>query len=100
MQEIRLLRIEKYGPRSEKLSDEQLELLEGEPSVHGRGGGAGSQQAEQAKTQTHPRTKPKRQHPGREELPAHLERREVKIPCPPAGVHLPALPDGEDDHRL
>jgi len=32
-QQLRLLRIEKYGPRSEKLSDAQLDLLELEPSV-------------------------------------------------------------------
>ena len=30
---LRLQRIEKYGPKSEKLSDAQLELLEGEPGV-------------------------------------------------------------------
>jgi hypothetical protein len=30
---LRLKRIEKYGPGSEKLSNEQLELLEGEPGV-------------------------------------------------------------------
>ena len=30
---LRLQRIAKYGPKSEKLSDAQLELLEGEPGV-------------------------------------------------------------------
>ena len=30
---LRLARIEKYGPASEKLSDEQLALLELEPGV-------------------------------------------------------------------
>ena len=30
---LRLVRIEKYGPGSEKLSDNQLELLELEPGV-------------------------------------------------------------------
>ncbi len=30
---LRLVRIEKYGPESEKLSDAQLELLELEPGV-------------------------------------------------------------------
>jgi transposase len=30
---LRLVRIEKYGPGSEKLSDAQLELLELEPGV-------------------------------------------------------------------
>ena len=32
-EKLRLLRIEKYGPGSEKLSDAQLELLELEPGV-------------------------------------------------------------------
>ena len=31
---IRLMRLKKYGPKSEKLSDEQLGLLELEPGVH------------------------------------------------------------------
>jgi hypothetical protein len=31
---LRLVRIEKYGPGSEKLSDDQLELLELEPGVN------------------------------------------------------------------
>ena len=31
---IRLMRIEKYGPKSEKLNDAQLELLDLEPGVH------------------------------------------------------------------
>ena len=31
---IRLMRIQKYGPKSEKLNDAQLELLEGEPGVY------------------------------------------------------------------
>ena len=30
---IRLLRIDKYGAKSERLNDRQLELLEGEPGV-------------------------------------------------------------------
>ena len=32
-EQLRLLRLEKYGPRSEKLSDGQLDLLDKEPSV-------------------------------------------------------------------
>lgn len=78
-QQLRLLRIEKYGPRSEKLSDAQLDLLELEPSVT---------QAEIEQEATQPAkpapaiTKTKKKHPGRVDLPAHLERREVKIACP------------------
>ena len=86
-QQLRLMRLEKYGARSEKLNDLQLELLDGEPSVVA---------AEVEKEASQPavpaaseppastgRTKPRRKHPGRVELPAHLERREVIIPCPP-----------------
>jgi hypothetical protein len=33
---LRLMRVEKYGPASERLSDQQLELLEQEPGVRRR----------------------------------------------------------------
>jgi len=33
--ELRLVRIERYGPGSEKLSHDQLELLELEPGISG-----------------------------------------------------------------
>lgn len=90
-QELRLLRIEKYGPKSEKLSDEQLELLEGEPSVSRAEVEQEAQQPAAPLTPTvkKPADKPKKKHPGRVELPAHLERREVKIPCPPAACICP-----------
>jgi len=80
-EQLRLLRIDKYGPRSEKLSDAQLELLEGEPSVLRAEVEGEIAQAE--KQSSAPRRKPRKKHPGRVPLPAHLERREVKIPCPP-----------------
>ena len=86
-QEIRLLRIEKYGPRSEKLSDEQLELLEGEPGVNQAE--VESEIAQAEKDQAKAARKPRANHPGREELPAHLERREVKIPCQPQDCVCP-----------
>ena len=60
-EQLRLALIDKYGPRSEKLSDEQLDLLEGEPSVT-------SAEVEQEAVQADPpKTKRKRQkkHPGR-----------------------------------
>jgi len=81
-EKLRLLRIEKYGGKSEKLSDEQLQLLEDEPSVTSAEVEQEAQQAEEEKAQRETKSKPKRKHPGREELPAHLERREVRIPCP------------------
>ena len=76
---IRRFQLEKYGPRAEKLNDGQLTLLDAEPSVT-----AAEAELAPAEPKTAPR-KPKNQnHPGRIELPAHLPRREVIIPCPPS----------------
>jgi len=76
---LRLERIRKYGPASEKLSDAQLNLLELEPGVSNAEVQAESQRGplpERAKTQS------KRKHPGRQALPATLPRVERVIPCP------------------
>jgi len=86
-EEIRLLRIAKYGPRSEKLSDAQLELLEGEPGVNRAEVETEIAQAEKDQAQTTPKPRPR--HPGRQEFPAHLERREIKIPCLPEDCVCP-----------
>ncbi len=79
---LRLQRIQKYGPASEKLSDAQLELLEGEPGVSNV-----EVQAESAREPLPPRapatSKPERKHPGRQQLPADLPRVEQVIACPP-----------------
>ena len=78
-EEIRLMRIEKYGPKSEQLSDGQLELLESEPGVS-----AGEIETEADRTEGEKRDvgQPrKRQHPGRTELPAHLPRIESILSC-------------------
>ncbi len=77
---LRLERIKKYGPASEKLSDAQLELLDLEPGV--------SSVEVQAESGREPlaASKPKaerRPHPGRQELPAHLPRVERIVPCAP-----------------
>jgi len=76
---LRLQRIKKYGPGSEKLSNAQLELLELEPGVSNAEVQAESQRGplpERTKTQN------TRKHPGRQELPATLPRVERVIPCP------------------
>jgi len=86
-EEIRLLRIAKYGPRSEKLSDAQLQLLEGEPGVHQAEVEKEADQDE--KEQPRKTRKPRPKHPGRHEFPAHLERREIKIPCQPEDCVCP-----------
>jgi transposase len=77
---LRLELIAKYGPASEKLSDAQLELLQWEPGVSNVEVQAESErEAEPAWTD-----KPhKRKHPGRQQLPAELPRREKVLTCTP-----------------
>ena len=77
---LRLERIKKYGPGSEKLSDAQLNLLELEPGV--------SHVEVQAESVREPLPAPakrekNRKHPGRQELPAELPRVERVIACTP-----------------
>jgi transposase len=74
---LRLVRIEKYGPGSEKLSDAQLELLELEPGVS-----SAEVEAESRRDQlTLPLKATRSQHPGRQHLPADLPRKEQIIAC-------------------
>ena len=76
-EKLRLMRIAKYGPGSEKLSDGQLELLELEPGV------SPQEVHAESKREPLPRTKPAtgRKHPGRQQLPADLPRVETIVPC-------------------
>ena len=70
---LRLERLKKYGPKSEKLSQEQVELLEFEPGVH-------VQEVEKESGVSSGRKKLlKREHAGRNALPDHLPRREEII---------------------
>jgi transposase len=75
---LRLVRIGKYGPGSEKLSDAQLELLELEPGVS-----RVEVQAESERPAVQPSAKKTRNHPGRQELPANLPRVERILACTP-----------------
>jgi transposase len=82
---LRLEMIRKYGPKSEKLSDNQLQLLDLEPGVS-----AGEVEAESrreplpAASPATTTTKSKSgKHPGRQELPANLPRVERVIACTP-----------------
>src|SRR3984957_14083398 len=75
---LRLVRIEKYGPGSEKLSDDQLALLELEPGVS-----SAEVEAESQRKQLQLPLKTARKHPGRQELPADLPRIEQIIVCTP-----------------
>ena len=70
---LRLERLKKYGPKSEKLSEEQVELLELEPGVHAQEVEKESEVSSGRKRRT------KREHAGRNALPAHLPRREEII---------------------
>jgi transposase len=84
-EQIRLLNFKFFGPKSEKLSAAQMELLQAEISLTA---GEVDQEAERPETEkAAPRPKvkiPRPQHPGREPLPPHLERREEIIHCCPA----------------
>jgi transposase len=78
---LRLERIKKYGPGSEKLNDAQLQLLDLEPGV--------SNAEVQAESQREPlparpeKPQKRRKHPGRQELPVGLARVERVIACTP-----------------
>ena len=66
---LRLERMEKYGRRSEKLTDDQLELLDSEFGV------TEAEVEKEAEVPTEARPAKVREHAGRNPLPAHLERR-------------------------
>ena len=70
---LRLERLKKYGPKSERLSEEQVERLELEPGVH-------VQEVEKESGVSSGRKKLlKREHAGRNAVPDHLPRREEII---------------------
>ena len=75
---LRLQRIAKYGPGSEKLSNLQLELLEFEPGVSNVEVAAESDRDALPSSQEN---KKRRKHPGRQTLPADLPRVERVIAC-------------------
>jgi len=75
---LRLMRMEKYGPASERLSDEQLELLEQEPGVS-----QAEVQTESERAQLQLPLKGPKQRPVRQALPAELPRIEQLIACEP-----------------
>ncbi len=79
-EKLRLQRIAKYGPGSEKLSNLQLELLEFEPGV------SSVEVAAESERDALPPTAEKKKrckHPGRQTLPADLPRVERVIACTP-----------------
>jgi transposase len=87
-EQIRLLNFRLFGPKGEKLSPEQIQLLFAEVSVM-----AGEVEQEADRPQAHKPVRPplarasRSHHPGREPLPEHLERREEILPCCPQDCH-------------
>jgi len=83
-EQIRLLNFRLFGPKSEKLSSAQIPLLLQEISLMA---GEVEQESERPAAQKQglpaPASRPRRHHPGRDKLPAHLERREEILPCGP-----------------
>jgi transposase len=77
---LRLELIAKYGPASEKLNDAQLELLQLEPGVSSVEVQAESERAPEPALSS---GWPRRKHPGRQQLPADLPRREKILACTP-----------------
>jgi transposase len=75
---LRLMRVEKYGPASERLSDNQLELLEQEPGVS-----EAEVQAESERAQLQLPLKGSKERPVRQSLPVELPRVEQLIVCEP-----------------
>ena len=88
-EQLRMARMDKYGPRSEKLSASQLQLLDLEPGVQlAEVEAEASRQDSEKKVAAAPEDKQRkkraaysRAHPGRSPLPAHLPRKEVISPC-------------------
>ena len=87
-EELRLERIKKYGLRSEKLSDLQLKLLDLEPGVSsdevlGEIESGLLPESTERTNETDKQRRSRQNHPGRNELPAHLERIDKIVPCAP-----------------
>ena len=81
---LRLELIRKYGPKSEKLSDNQLNLLDLEPGVSSEEVEAESRRDPLPASVPSTKAKSKKtKHPGRQELPSHLPRVERVIACTP-----------------
>jgi transposase len=90
-EQLRSLRIAKYGTRSETLSDLQLQLLDLEPGVTSEEVAAECargpippppSEEKPAGSGDKTQDKTRRNHPGRQKLPSHLERVEKIVACP------------------
>jgi transposase len=83
-EQIRLLNLRLFGPKTEKLSSAQMTLMLQEVSLTSGEVEHEAQRPQAQKENPLPRAKqPRPNHPGRERLPQSLERREQIIPCCP-----------------
>lgn len=84
-EQIRLLNIRLWGPKADKLSNNQLALLPEELLVAAPEVEREAELPDPQKVLNNlPKAKaPRKNHPGRTILPAHLERREVIVTCHP-----------------
>jgi transposase len=89
-EKIRFLNIRLFGPKGEKLSPAQVQLLLEEPSVTASEVATEAELPQDNKQDPLPRAKqPRSNHPGRERLPEHLERREEIVACCPKDCTCP-----------
>jgi transposase len=90
-EQLRLLRIDKYGRKSEKLPDDLFAYLDEEPGVHSGEVDGEAELSEEEKLAVRQvleasetrKAKEAKVHRGRVELPAHLPREEKIIACAP-----------------
>lgn len=101
-EKLRQERIKMFGPRSEKLSDQQLWLLEEEPSVSAEEVAA---EAERVPIEVGAVKRDKKRHPGRGKLPENLPRVVTEIrcsreqcQCPACGKEMPVI--GHDESEV
>lgn len=84
-EQLRQERIARFGPRSETLTDLQLSLLDEEPSVTTDEVAAEAERGplpeSPAPAAAAPPKKKRKPHPGRQNLPPHLPRKEEIIAC-------------------
>jgi transposase len=83
-EQIKLLNFRLFGPKGEKLSPAQIQLLLNEISLQAGEVDQEADRPEPEKENPRPKNRtPRPRHPGREKLPEHLERRPEIIPCHP-----------------
>ena len=89
-EQIRFLNFRLFGPKGEKLSSGQTLLLLDEVSVSEKEVQKEAELPAAQKENSLPQSKkPRSNHPGREKLPEHLERREEVIACCPEDCRCP-----------